>query len=550
MNQRSELLALVLGKTGPFRSAQAAEAHLSALSKQEVDKIVKAKVSSAKRAWVLLTPHVNKLRENPYYIWTFQDNDVYTAKDSLALRDWCKEVLDPSSKPVHSRDAFALWTIFQERTIAQKVYLSRHVIGQTMSKLGYASVRPEIIAVSLANESCTTHVEYAKMQATVRAMLKGAGVLRKDVADRMNPSSLDDAQTRIVRGIVSTPFSLLTGGAGTGKSTVISAIVTSLLHFGVPVVCLAPTHRAKKVLQCRMPDGCIVNTIDAFVRQTHGDGKKFVIVDESLMVDLYKMARLAKAVIDGGAWQVCMAGDTRQLEPIGRGEMFRTALRSDGPHCFTLTKCYRTENADLFKAQASIRDGTLPPSTDAVTVRLENTDGDVEKAVTAYARERRASVQYIAWTNKMCSMINALVQEMERGHACGGVCVGDRVIYVGQNQPSKKLTNAMTGVVRSVADKKVIVDWHDEGEIECYTRDVSLAYCITVHKAQGSEFPHVCVVATSVPAMERSLDRRWLYTAVSGARETCHVFSTRTLKPFLAAPLKKREMIGISFKSV
>jgi hypothetical protein len=553
MDARADLSALILGKNGTYRSARTVKAALCSLSNGEVDKILKARAASAKHAWVLLTPHVNKLRSSPYYIWTFQDNDVYTAKDSLALRDWCKDVLDAPKQqaPTHSshpRDAFALWTIFQERQNAQKVYLSRQALADKMTRLGHDHIRGEIVSVSLANDACATHVEYAKMQAAVRAMLKGAAVLRKDIAAGARLPALDDAQVRIARGIVGAPFSLLTGGAGTGKSTVISAIVAFLLNHGVPVVCLAPTHRAKKVLLSRMPDGCSVTTIDAFVRQTPGGGDKFIIVDESSMVDLYKMARLAKAVIDGGAWQLCMAGDAGQLEPIGHGEMFRTALRNGGDRCFTLEKCYRTDNPDLFAAQTQIRDGVLPMSSDSVGVILRDTDADVENEVAKYAREHRSRVQYIAWTNKMCAMINSLVQELERGHACDGVCAGDRVIYGGQNEPSKRLTNAMTGVVRSVSQTKALVEWHDEGEIECAVRDVSLAYCVTVHKAQGSEFPRVCVVATSVSAMQRSLDRRWLYTAVSRARETCDVFSTKALKAFTSAPLKKREMVGISFK--
>lgn len=526
---------------------------------------IAANPAAARRhAWLALSPHTARLRKDPYAIHAFEDDDGATGRDSLELRDWfsatfacAPEATRPGSAP--PREAFAAWRVFQERRHSGKIYLPRATVASALAAQGFAPGAADAALVSAAPSTgshLVTHAEFAKMQAAVRACVRGATVVDPSLPSKLDLEALDSTQVNFARELAATPFSCLNGRAGTGKTTLVSAVVAASLAAGVHVVCLAPTHRAKGNLANRLPPSVSVATIDAFIKGASTDGamahaRRLVIVDESSMVCLVKFARLARAIMVG-AWQVCLVGDAGQLEPIGRGEMFRTALEKGGLPQFELKKCYRAKNVDLFDAQTAIRAGTLPGDTDSVSVRLLDTDNQVDNAVAQYVAAHGAHAQYIAWTNRTCDMVNRLVQT----HVHGVQSVelkpraGDRVVYIGRNLPRKGLTNAMVGDVSRVSGATVVVEFEGgAGEFECAAKDVALAYCLTVHKAQGSEFPRVCVVATCVDAMSRCLDRRWLYTAVSRARARCDVVATKNLAGFVAAPVRKREPVGVSFAS-
>lgn len=566
------LSALLLGsKTSAYARRQARNA-VSSLSAPERSAIAAKPDAIRRHAWLLTSQHMERLRQNAYAIRVFEDDDIACGRDSLELRDWFSATFSSKTPRVPEgsatpRAAFVAWRVFQARVHAKKVYLPFSTVRASAgpANLDARDLDPALVP-AFGNPDLATHVEYAKCQASIRSMLRNATVVCPRASSAMDISGLDDAQRRISRGIAETPFSVLTGGAGTGKSTLIGAVVRAFLAMGITVVCLAPTHRAKKNLSKRLPTTASVVTIDAFVRTgssaagaanssgRRSSGPKFVFVDESSMLDLEKGARLARKVAEGGSWQICLAGDDGQLEPIERGELFRTAIHNGGPHVFKLEKCYRAESVDLFAAQTDIRDGLMPKASPSMSIELRDSDATVERFVKSFVESRGASVQFIAWTNRTCDLVNGLVQRRERGPVLnpGTPVVGDRVVFCGRNDPKRNLTNAMCGVVKGFrGPSTLVVEWEDgAGEIECPTRDAPLAYCITVHKAQGSEYDSVCVVATAVSMMARSLDRRWLYTAVSRAKKSCAIITTPALEKFVANPMQKRELLGINFANL
>ena len=561
---RTEVAAIVLGTKTGVTARKAADTFAGTLSESERRAILDAPAAARKHGWLALSNHVQRLRRDPYAVHAFEDDDSAVGRDSLELRDWFAETFrcqpEPSRPPgaAPPRETFAAWRVFQERRNSSKVYLPRAAVRTAMTAAGFPpNAADGALVAAHSGDNLVTHVEYARMQAAVRAFVRGASVLDPKLGRKLQLADLDDAQREHARGVAATAFSCLNGRAGTGKTTLVSAVVAATIEAGVSVVCLAPTHRAKNNLANRLPASVALATIDAFVKASPSDSsrkaRRFIFVDEASMVCLEKMARLARAAMDAVAWQVCLVGDAGQLEPIGRGEMFRTALEKCGAGHFELSKCYRAENVDLFDAQTAIRNGTIPPDSESVTVRLFTSDSAVEKAVAEYIDATGADAQYIAWTNRTCDLVNRLVQENVHGKPCKDLKpkVGDRVVFIGRNQPRKGLTNAMVGtVVRYEGAYKLSVDFEGgAGTMECAERDVALAYCLTVHKAQGSEFPRVCVVATGVAAMARSLDRRWLYTAVSRAKRRCDLLATRDIGPFTAAPMRRREPVGVSFSA-
>lgn len=544
---------------GAKRSAAAVKSAISAssvLTPAERRSVLDSPADARRFGWLALSPHASRLRRNAYAVHAFEDDDVAAGRDGLELRDWFARTF-ACATPAHvpgqatPRAAFAAWRVFQERVNARFVYIAKARVHKGMQLAGFGALDGDGALVDGAHNGSVTHMEYAKMQSAIRAFVRSAVVLKPDLATTMDTGFLDNVQGQHTRTIVSSPFSALCGGAGVGKTAIVAVVVAAFKRAGVRVLCLAPTHKAKRNLAERLPDSVEVSTVDAFIRSKVAAGRKFIFVDEASMLSLEKTARAARAALDaGGQCQICLAGDDGQLEPIERGEVFRTVVANGGKHVLQLDKCYRTSSQELFDAYKAIRDGRVPANGTRFSMVLKQSDSDVECAVTAYANSVGAKVQFIAWTNRTCKLVNQLIQKREHG-LCPGegeFMVGDRVVYGGRNDPRKGLTNAMTGVVAAAVSGTVLsVSWETGVKLECAKRDVTLAYCITVHKAQGSQYPAVCVVATSVPSMMRALDRRWLYTAVSRAKDECRVYSTTDIAAFVAQTPTKRLPIGINF---
>ena len=550
---------------------KAADKALTSISDGERQAILQEPDMAGRFGWLVTSPHFSRMRKDPYAVSVFTDDDSAASRDCVELRDWFAKTFSCESPQLPGtaaspRNHFIAWRIFQSKNNSRHIYLARTLVERDLAAAGVRDMADAFKSLvdSPKGAELVTHAEYSKMQASIRNWVRGASSVAEAALGRLDVSGLDTHQAGVAKDIVTLPFSILTGGAGTGKSTLIAAIVKALLAARTTLICLAPTHRAKKNLAKRLPASANVATVDSFVRQSSSaqgslNTKVFIFVDESSMLDLEKTARLARMAMNNTEWQICLAGDDGQLEPIARGEMFRTAIHNAGPHVFQLTKCYRAENDGLYQAQAAIRAGKLPTPSDSFGIHLFDSDSQIEKAVVPFVKKHKDKVQFITWTNRMCDFVNILVQEQRSqgkvpAAARGSPIAGDRVVYVGLNDVRKQLTNAMLGTVKqspqSSGESKLLVHWDDSGkDIACTRRDLLLAYCVTVHRAQGSQFPHVCVIATSIAAMTRSLDRRWAYVAASRAQQKCDVFATKGISDFIAKPVRKREMVGVNFNS-
>ena len=282
-------------------------------------------------------------------------------------------------------------------------------------------------------------------------------------------------------------------------------------------------------------------------------GKTLFFMDEASMLDVETFGEFALAVLQKcSAWQICLVGDEGQLPPIGRGECFRTAVlqnkRSD--ILIRLEKCYRASFVQMFNFHLAVRDGTLPSGDgDVVVVKTVSTDDQIFNEVKRIVAESGSGTTYIAWKNEHVDMINRWVQAKVTGRPSDGYVynVGDRVVYVGENKPRDRLTNALCGIVTKALKTSAVVRW-DHGELSTvYNRDVRLAYCLTVHKAQGSGFDRVCVACPSGAAMLTCLDRRWLYTAVSRARKHLTVVCTAHTKELAERPTPSPGLSSLFF---
>jgi exodeoxyribonuclease V alpha subunit len=433
-----------------------------------------------------------------------------------------------------------------------------------------------------------TSVEIAGQEYEISEFLRGARVVCEDpgtgkgsAAGELDAEQLDALRTCMLAGA-----SAIAGGAGVGKTTVVQELVRRVLdtpNAFLEVVACALTHKAKKVLSGRLPAHARlrVSTIHSLLakkaqgvkntKKTSDNTSLFLVVDEASMLDYELLAGLAETAKEYKQYQVCFVGDHAQLPPIGRGEFFRRVVEgrpaSPTVRVAVLQRCYRVSGGmtRLLDAASHVRDGLgLPSAAPEAGWQFVETASDAEamevvrSMVSAMTKADVDATQIIAWQNADVQRVNEFVQ----GHlvsigALGAArdrgqrfLPGDRVVYVGENQPGG-VTNATAGVVASVSTPDTVEVLFEDGQKKTIVgarelqKQLVLAYCSTVHKAQGSEYRRVIVPCFEVAKMKSVLDRRWLYTAMTRAREDVVLIGTRALLDFVTSPIKAAPETGI-----
>lgn len=362
---------------------------------------------------------------------------------------------------------------------------------------------------------------------------------------------------------------ILTGGPGTGKTTVIKGIVKafSAIHdlsldiddydkkSEFPFVLTAPTGRAAKRLSesTGLPAVTIHRLLgwdgnDSFDRDENNPlSGRFLIVDEFSMVDIWLANNLFKAIPDN--MQVLLVGDEDQLPSVGPGQVLSDLLASEKIPVVQLDEVYRQKEGSKIIQLAheikndSITDESLKNAKDFSFIAA-NERQMVQLIATIYKRAidkgiEANDIQVLApiyRTEAGINKINAELQELvnpktdkKREVKVMEVSyrVGDRVIQL-VNQPEDGIFNGDIGEIVAIffenenkEKKEQIVIAFDEKEIVYERKDYSNfmhAYCISIHKSQGSEFP--IVILPVISAYYRMLRKNLLYTAITRSKES------------------------------
>ena len=370
---------------------------------------------------------------------------------------------------------------------------------------------------------------------------------------------LDDTQLRAVdRACSDARVTLIRGGAGTGKTTLVKTICERLEEqepASKPLLC---AFAGKAAARLREATGRPASTIH---RMLGFDGTKFnaepnalegktVIVDEASMLDCQLLAEVTRR----NPKRLLLVGDQAQLPPVGRGQPYHDLLALRPNISVNLTKCYRASEA-VFMASTSIRAGTMPPmqlTTPGERWSLINT-GDA-KRTQATVLEWVTSEKWNWDTDIVLVPRNgesveeaATVRGLNRAIADAvrprdwertKFVVGDRVVN-GKNLPLSDVWNGTTGTVSAIdidggvwvrVDEPVQAHpGTDDGVMtdrvlfsKVNRKELSLAYALTAHKSQGSQYAKVVVVCLFKDA-HMLLSRSWIYTAVTRARQAAVV---------------------------
>ena len=356
------------------------------------------------------------------------------------------------------------------------------------------------------------------------------------------------------------PIVIITGGPGTGKTTIVKAILEMYLKLNKDntnladyIALLAPTGKAAKRLKesCNMPTmtihkflGYMGSNIFTHSKYNKTDAK-LIIVDEASMMDLPLASRLITSMQDDA--RLIIVGDVDQLPSVGPGQVLKDLIDSKEIKTIRLTKIHRqAEDSNIIKLAHNINEGHLPETLleklpDRVFI---STDNDHIASLLTDATSRyidrgydiRKDIQILIPMYKGdCGIneINARIQDivnpkgedtLEVKHYGRIFRENDKVIQL-VNRAEKGIMNGDVGYIDSFITKDLKVNGlrvvFDTNIIE-YTleelEDLSLAYAISVHKAQGGEFDIVIMPMTSKHYI--MLKRKLIYTAVTRAKKS------------------------------
>jgi exodeoxyribonuclease V alpha subunit len=367
--------------------------------------------------------------------------------------------------------------------------------------------------------------------------------------------ALSDEQRAAVRLAVTSGLFVLTGGPGVGKTTTLRAAVRCLGALGRSVALAAPTGKAAQRLgQVVGVDGLEASTVHRLLGAgprgfRHGPSDPLeadvVVVDEASMLDT-QLARAVVGAVRPGA-QLLLVGDADQLPSVGPGQVLRDLLESGRVPSARLRTVFRQAARSRIVANAHrIREG-LPPELAPAEALARGVDcvflpapaARVGEVATPWAAQRlprllgvpAPEVQVLAPLTRVCQALNAALQatlnpprgQPERPHGALALRAGDRVIQT-RNNYTLGVFNGDTGVVLDVGPQGATVDFGAGRAVEYGSADLielEHAYCLTVHRAQGSEWPGVVLLASS--AYGPMLSRNLLYTALTRARRAAVV---------------------------
>jgi exodeoxyribonuclease V alpha subunit len=384
--------------------------------------------------------------------------------------------------------------------------------------------------------------------------------------------SLNDAQRSAVETSFLNRFSIITGGAGVGKTTVLKALYKALDTTGRPRYQMALSGRATaRMIEATSGDATTIAGFLRKVTEKEMGAAPIIVVDEASMLDLMTFYRLVQKLPPES--QLILVGDPYQLPPIGAGLVLHVLCELGTIPMTELTEVKRqAKDSAIPGASRMIRKGELPafssdeagevvflPCADdqiiATVLKLYEQDPQNTQILGATKSCRFAGVETI---NRFCHgkyadhgrklmAENPDTQEVEDT----GFCVGDLLMYTA-NDWDRNLQNGSLGKLIDVYDQPRKVNLGDEDEpvirialglaiyegVEHYVLDTDIdamqyAYAITVHKGQGSQFKRVIIPVRK----SRILDRTFVYTAVTRAQtQVILVGDLEVVKEAIARP--------------
>lgn len=382
------------------------------------------------------------------------------------------------------------------------------------------------------------------------------------VWEKDNQIQLAQKQKEAIKACLHHGVLVLTGGPGTGKTTVIKGILSILKAQGLKIRLAAPTGRAAKRLSETTEQKAL--TIHRLLEANNlaqddnlqlGFSKDIddqldadvIILDEVSMVDIVLMHHFLNAVPDG--CRIILVGDTDQLPAVGPGSVLKDIIRSQKIPAIRLDEIFRQAQTSMIIQNAHIINaGRLPDLrkqySDFIFYELNDDTSITQKILDLCTKDLPhegfdvlKDVQILSPMHRfLCGVenLNLMLQEQlnpkknqdELKYSSQTFRVGDKVMHI-RNNYQKNVFNGDIGFIQDINNEKLTVDYFDH--IVTYEKnelnELTLAYASSVHKSQGSEYKVVIIpLSTSHYIM---LQRNLLYTAITRAKQKVIIIGSK-----------------------
>lgn len=363
----------------------------------------------------------------------------------------------------------------------------------------------------------------------------------------------DDTQKEAIINCMNSGLSIITGGPGTGKTTIVNAIIQvykELISNSDIYVC-APTGRAsKRLTEITGVKACTIHSLlkwdlhsNTFsINENNPLNGHLLIVDEFSMVDNYLLHQLLRA--SENVAQIIFIGDEDQLPSVGPGNVLKDLIDSNLVNMIRLTKIYRqSEQSNIIKLAHHIKNNEdISEDFDNDVTFYSTKDYYVKKVLLEYVKKAENNgyssedIQVIAPMYQGMNgidVLNEMLQvhfnpsdDMKKELRVGKVIYreNDKILQL-KNQNEDNVYNGDIGTLLdvdfggNVSSSKLMVGY-DENIVEYSSKDfvnITHAYCISIHKSQGSEYPLIILPVSF--AYQRMLAKNLIYTAITRAKQ-------------------------------
>ena len=372
--------------------------------------------------------------------------------------------------------------------------------------------------------------------------------------------TLAEKQVEAIRSAVNKKVMVITGGPGTGKTTIINAILTIFSKLKIQILLAAPTGRAaKRMSETTGHEAKTIHRMLEYSIKKRGFKKNdenplncdLIIIDEASMIDTILMHYLLKAIPPEATF--ILVGDVNQLPSVGAGNVLKDIISSNSVPVVELDEIFRQAKESLIIVNAhKINNGILPsfrPSNDKLDdfYFIEREDPEeVLKIILELTKERiptkfgfdpvddiqiltpmhRGTVGAGNLNMELQKLLNPVEDGVIRGNR--NFRVNDKVMQI-KNNYDKEVFNGDIGRVKRIdqENQEVVISFDGRDIPYDYTDldEIVLAYAVSVHKSQGSEYP-----AVVIPILTQHyilLQRNLIYTGVTRGRKLVIIVGTK-----------------------